>query len=149
MKKIFTLVLGSLFAFAVSAADHQPTVTVNSSKKFEIVIDGKSYQTIGNLNLSFLRNGNHSIQVYQVNRGFFMQRRKMPVASSGFLLRNNDISINVDMFGQIRINESRSRFDQDSRDRNDKGWNNSQGHDNKNGYDNEHGVSNSNHDKRF
>jgi hypothetical protein len=147
MKKIFTLVLGSLFVLAVSAADRKPTVTVNSSKKYEIVIDGRSYQNIGDLSLSSLRDGNHSIQVYQASKGFF-QKRKMLVASSGFQLRNNDIMINVDMFGQIRITESRPRFDQDDRGHNDKGWGNSQGHDNK-GYDKDHDAGRNDHDKRF
>jgi hypothetical protein len=142
MKKIFTLVLGSLFTLAVSAADHQPTVTVNSSKKYEIVIDGRSYQNTGNLNLSFLRDGSHSIQVYQANKGFFFQKRKMMIASSGFQVRNNDITINVDMAGQIRIIESRSRFNQDDRGRNDKGWDNNKEYDN-------HGPVKNDHDRRF
>lgn len=149
MKKIFTLVLGSLFTLAVSAADHKPTVTVNSSKKYEIVIDGRSYQNTSNLNLSFLRDGNHSIQVYQVNKGFFFQKRKMMVASSSFQLRNNDIMITVDMSGQIRIAESRSRFDQDNRGRNDKGWDNNKGRDDNKGYDKDHGPVKNDHDRKF
>ena len=129
MKKIFTLMLGSLLMLAASAADRKPTVTINSTKKYEVVIDGRSFQNVSDITISTLRAGNHSIQVYQVNKGFFLQKRKIMVASSSFQLKNKDITINVDMFGKLRIVESKSRFDRD-RDWNDKDWNDGRDRDN-------------------
>jgi hypothetical protein len=42
MKKIFTLLTGILITLVTFAAD-RPTVTLRSTRNYEIVIDGKSY----------------------------------------------------------------------------------------------------------
>lgn len=143
MKKIFTLALGLMCTVAMFAADHRPTVTVTAPKKFEIVIDGKHYR--GNysntLSISNLFNGFHNIQVYKSQPGFFM-RGKTLVASSSFQLRNNDVQIKVDRFGQLQIMQSRFGRDWDDRDRDHDGYGQRDQHD---GY----GDSRGNHDRRF
>lgn len=129
MKKIFTLALGSMLMLAASAADKKPSVTVNAPKKYEIVIDGRTiqtgdmrvfndgrgYQSTNSVNIPFLRDGRHTVQVYQLSKGIFM-KRKVLVASSSFQMRNKDIAINVDVFGNLKISESRSRYDWNGKD---------------------------------
>jgi len=107
MKKIFTLALGLMLTVAMFAADRKPTVTVISEKRFAIVIDGRQYLTNGanTINISSLFNGRHDVKVYKMKRGF-MNTRKL-VASSSFQLRNSDVKIDIDRFGQMQISESR------------------------------------------
>ena len=71
MKKIFTLALGLLLTVAIFAADRRPTVTVNASRKYEIVIDGKHYlSNYGNhVTISNMFNGRHKVQVFEVRPG--------------------------------------------------------------------------------
>ena len=144
MKKIFTLVLGLMFTAAMFAADRRPTVTVTSAKMFEIVIDGRHYTpNYGNtVSISSLFNGQHNIQVYQVRPGFLMRSKRM-IASSSFQLRNNDVQINVDRFGQLQIIQSRAG--QDWNDHNRDGY----GQQNGRGYDQHDGRGNDQHDGRF
>ena len=138
MKKIFTLVLGLMFTVAMFAADRKPTVTVTSTKRYAIVIDGKQYFTNGNtINISSLFNGRHDVKVYKMKRGFFMNTKRL-VASSNFQLRNSDVKINIDRFGQLQISESRFG----------RGWND---HDygKGNDRDHDHGYDRRNRDGRF
>ena len=108
MKKIFTLVLGLMLTVAMFAADRRPTVTVTTAKKYEIVIDGNRYLSnfSNTMNISNLSNGRHAIKVYEMRPGFFGRSKRL-VASSIFQLRNSDVNINVDRFGQLQITESR------------------------------------------
>ena len=138
MKKIFTLALGLMLTVAMFAADRKPTVTVTSAKRYAIVIDGKRYFTNGNtINISSLFNGRHDVKVYKMKRGFFMNTKKL-VASSNFQLRNSDVKIDIDRFGQLQISES--RFGRDWNDH-DYGKGNDRDHD--------HGYGRGNHDGRF
>jgi len=117
MKKIFTLALGLMFTIAMFAADHRPTVSVTASRKYEIVIDGRHYRTNGNtINISTLFNGRHNVKVFEVRGGFFGSKRL--ISSSNFMLRNSDVQIKVDRFGQVQIRESRF-----GRGWNDHDWN--------------------------
>jgi hypothetical protein len=72
-----------------------------------------------------------------MKRGFFMNTKKL-VASSNFQLRNSDVKINIDRFGQLQISES--RFGRDWNDH-DYGKGNDRDHD--------HGYDRGNHDGRF
>jgi len=124
MKKIFTMCLGLVLTAAVFAADRKPDVTIISMKKYEIVVDGRTYYNNSRmLNIDNLRNGRHTIQVYDMssNRGFSIFQRKRLVASKAFQLRNNDVKITISQFGQLTITED--RFDRDGRYGNDnRGW---------------------------
>jgi hypothetical protein len=134
MKKIFTLVLGLMLTVAMFAADRRPVVTVNAPRRYEIVIDGKHYlNNYGNsVTISNMHAGRHSIQVYEARSAFFMKSKKL-VASSAFRLKNSDVRINIDRFGQLQIIESRSG----------RAWN-----DREYGRDNDYGYNRS-HDRRF
>lgn len=137
MKKIFTLALGLMLTVAMFAADRKPTVTITAAKRYAIVIDGKQYFTNGNtINISSLFNGRHDVKVYKMKRGFFMNRKL--VASSSFQLRNSDVKINIDRFGQLQVSES--KFGRDWNDR-DYGKDSDRDHD--------HGYDRGNHDRRF
>ncbi len=117
MKKIFTLAIGSLFALSVMAADHKPSVTVKSNTDYQVVIDGNSYKGNNYIDLSNLYPGYHSIKVYEVSKHFFKRKAKL-VSSSDFSVKGNDIVINIDRFGKIDIDESRSGYDRGH----GKGW---------------------------
>ena len=126
MKKIFTMCLGLALTAAVFAADRKPDVTIISMKKYEIVIDGKTYCSNSRMmNIDNLRNGRHSIQVYEMNnRGFSIFQRKHLVTSRSFQLRNNDVKITIDRFGRLTITEEKfgrdDRFGKDNRDWDDR-----------------------------
>jgi hypothetical protein len=109
MKKISTLVLAGLLTVSAFAADRRPSVTVETNRKYEIVIDGKSYSANygGMINITSLREGKHNITVYAANQGFFFRKIKKMVSTSNFTLRGNDIRISVDQFGKLQIKESR------------------------------------------
>ena len=128
MKKIFTMCLGLVLTAAVFAADRKPNVTIISMKKYEIVVDGRTYYSNSRMiNIDNLRNGRHTIQVYDMNnRGFSIFQRKRLVASKTFQLRNNDVKITISQFGQLSITED--RFDRDGRYGDDnRGWDDHKG----------------------
>ena len=116
--------LGLILTAVVFAAERRPDVTIVSMKKYEIVIDGKSYFSNNRaMNIDNLRNGRHSIQVYEMNnRNFSVFKRKQLVASKTFQLKNKDLRITIDRFGHLTITED--RFDRDGRfDKDDRDWN--------------------------
>ena len=146
MKKIFTLVAGLMLTVAMFAADRRPTVTVTSAKRYAIVIDGQRYFSNGNtINISSLYNGRHDVKVFKMKRGFFMNTKRL-VASSSFQLRNSDVKIDIDRFGQLQISES--RFGHDWNDR-DYGKSNDDGYRRGNDRDHDHGYGREDHDRRF
>ncbi|MES1218467.1 MAG: hypothetical protein ABUT20_23370 [Bacteroidota bacterium] len=131
MKKIFTLAIGSLFSLAVMAADHKPTVTVKSSKSYEIVIDGKHYSGSNYIDLSGLYPGFHTVKVYDVKgRSFFRKKSKL-ISSADFSLKNSNVIITVDRFGKVDIDEQRPFFNDNDHS---KGWGNSKDDHDKNGF---------------
>lgn len=118
MKKMFTLVSGLLMAVVLMAADRRPVVTVNTMDNFRIVIDGKSYFSNRNsLHIANLSRGPHSIQVYEMRRGFYDRRERL-ITSTTFFLRKNDLRILVGRMGDVRIREARNRgrFERDDDD---------------------------------
>ncbi len=139
MKKIFTLALGLMLTVAMFAADRRPTVTVTSAKRYAVVIDGKRYFPHRNtINISSLYNGRHDVKVYKMKRGFFMNTRRL-VASSSFRLRNSDVKINIDRFGQLQISESRFG----------RGWDHDYGRRSDRDHDRDHEWDRDYHDERF
>ena len=120
MKKIFTLALALMITAAIFAADRRPDVTLTSMKKYEVVIDGRSYLTTNRSLDIDLRNGRHSIQVYEAKNGFSAFKRKRMISSSSFELRNRDVKIMIDRFGQINISED--RFGGNDHGKDQRGW---------------------------
>jgi hypothetical protein len=129
MKKIFTLAMGVLMTTMLFAADHNPTVILNSSRNFEIVIDGRSFVTNGRtISLDRLRSGRHSIRVFEIRRSGFRGVQKRLVSQSSFRLRNRDLMIRVNQYGEIMFKEARKNKrdfrdrDRDIYDNDDHGW---------------------------
>lgn len=128
MKKMFTLVAGLFMTIALFAADRKPSVMLNNnSRQFKVVIDGRSYfgdNVRIDLDNYYGYNSNkiHTIKVYEMRRGYF-QREKL-VDATTFYLGKRDMVINVDRFGNVRIQESkdrgRDRWDGDDDRRNDR-----------------------------
>ena len=126
MKKIFTLVTGLLIAAAVMAAGHRPVVSLNNSKNYKVVIDGKTFFVSDmNIRLASFHKGMHHIKVYEMRRGFFGRTERL-IDSETFLLGRKDVRIVIDRFGNINIREvkNKRRKDKDDlydRDRDDDG----------------------------
>ncbi len=134
MKKIFTLIAASLFTTLLFAADRKPIVTLNSSRGYEVVIDGRSYYSdYGTVNISNIGMGQHMIKVFEVSRGYRFMKNKRPIDVSSFFVRNNNVSITIGFRGQIMIKESRMQevWGKDDRD-----------HDRNNGYENDRNGNN-------
>jgi len=147
MKKIFTLIAATFLTVAVFAVDRKPSVTLKSVKNYEIVIDGRTYQgsDFRMINVAGLRDGMHSITVYKLQQGFFFKKMKKAVSTKSFLLRGNDIDIQINQYGQIKIDEDlKFQKNRDNQDWNKKGNNN----DYNNGRD-QKGPVKDDHGKRF
>ena len=154
MKKIFTLIAATFLTVVSFAADRKPVVSVTASKNYQIVIDGQSYFSSNSvMNLSNIRYGQHSIQVYEMSRGFMFRKGKRLIDASTFQLRNNDVNINIDFRGQISISEDRFGHDKWN-DHRDNGRDNGYGHDQKDNHDkdsrdNDHGYNKNDGGKHF
>lgn len=136
MKKIFTLFAGLFMTIAVFAADRGPLVMLNNdSRQFKVVIDGKSYfgdniRVDLNQRYGYGDSRMHTIKVYEMRNGFFQRERL--VDATTFYLGKRDLVINVNRFGDVKIQEFKDRGrdrwngdddrrDRDGRDRNDRG----------------------------
>lgn len=97
MKKLSVFLLASLFALALSAQQ----VHVRTNGNYEMKIDGRGYYS--NTTLSNLGQGFHTVQVYQVSNGLFGIRKRTLVSTSSFELRNYDVTLYVDNYGQLRV----------------------------------------------
>ena len=118
------MILGLAITAAVMAAEKRPDVTIISMKKYEIVVDGKTYFSNSKvLNIDNLRNGRHTIKVYEMSPVFSVFKRKQLVANKTFLLKGNDMKITIDRFGHLDIQEQKfgrdNRYDNDRRGRDD------------------------------
>ena len=104
MKKIAVLIASCLLLITISATAQRVTVTSNNN--YDVKIDGR-YFNANNVAISNLEPGAHMVQVYEVTRGGLLGlgRRRVLVSSSRFYLGNNDVAINVDAFGQVRVNQ--------------------------------------------
>ncbi len=122
MKKIFTLVTGLLIAAAVMAAGHKPVVSLNNSKNYKVVIDGKTYfGSDMNIRLASFHKGIHHIKVYEMRRGFFGRTERL-IDSETFLLGRKDVRILIDRFGNINIREVKANRRIGKNDRYDRDW---------------------------
>lgn len=128
MKKIFTLTFGLFLVGFLIAAGRGPNVTLNTSSDFEVSIDGKNYfskNSTNTVNIPNMQTGRHTIEVYEIRKKLFGKDRKL-VSSSYFDVRDRDISINVNQYGQIDVRETGYSLDpQDNRNLKNSDGNNS------------------------
>lgn len=122
MKKIFTLVTGLLIATVVMAAGHKPIVSLNNSKNYKVVIDGKTFfGSDMNIRLASFHKGMHHIKVYEMKRGFFGRTERL-IDSETFLLGRRNVRIVIDRFGNINIREVKANLRIGKDDRYDRDW---------------------------
>ena len=122
MKKIFTLVTGLMIAAVVMGASHKPIVSLNNSKNYKVVIDGKTFfGSDMNIRLASFHKGMHHIKVYEMKRGFFGRTERL-IDSETFLLGRRDVRIVIDRFGNINIREVKDKRRIGKDDRYDRDW---------------------------
>jgi len=102
MKKIYLLLAVGILAATISTSAQN--VVLRMDNNYDVSIDGRNYE--GNATIPNLGAGQHTITVYAVKPGFLgIGKKRTQVSSSSFELRNNDVTIDVDQNGQLRINQ--------------------------------------------
>jgi hypothetical protein len=100
MKKIYLLLAVALLTISASAQN----VILRLDNNYDVSIDGRNYES--NATIPNLGYGQHTVNVYEVKKGFLgIGKKKNLVSTSNFEVRNNDVTIDVDQYGQLRINE--------------------------------------------
>lgn len=105
MKKLLTIFLGSMIVLASSAVAATPQVVLSAPANYDISIDGRMYSPNPSTTVSNLSAGSHTVEVYRVTSGgiFGLGKKREFISRQQFNLRNNDVSINVDDRGRLRI----------------------------------------------
>lgn len=116
MKKIFTLLLSSLFSLTLLAYDGTRLSISTVSNKvmdFKIEVDGRKYSMQDNsITLSNLAEGTHNIRIYREKKkngnGFgFGRKQEIIYATSVFMKRGFHLDITVNRFGKVLVDERR------------------------------------------
>ncbi len=116
MKKIFTLLLSSLFSLSILAFDGSrlSISAVSNSAELKIEIDGRKFTMKNNsITVGYLGEGRHDVKIYKEarrNRGNF-GRREIVFQNSIFLKRGFHLDITVNRFGKVLIDERRIDFE--------------------------------------
>jgi hypothetical protein len=102
MKKIYLFIVSTLFLGIISASAQRVILRVNNN--YEVNIDGRYYEY--NETVPALNYGTHTVKLYEVRPGFVgIGKKRTLVSSANFELRNNDVIIETDSYGQLRIYE--------------------------------------------
>ena len=102
MKKIYLFIAVALTAATISTSGQSVILRLNNN--YEVNIDGRFYSS--NATVPSLSYGQHTVKLYEVQPGILgIGKKRTLVSTSGFELRNNDIIIEVDQYGKLRINE--------------------------------------------
>ncbi len=136
MKKIFTLLVASLFSLSLLAFDGS-RLSISSpgtSTEMKIEIDGRKFSMKNNsITVSYLAEGRHNIKIFRdKKRGAFKQGKREDIVyqSTIFLKRGYHLDITVNRFGKVMTDERRIDFDDefyseedDYYDSDNGGWN--------------------------
>lgn len=102
MKKIYLFIVSALLIGTVSASAQR--VILRISNNHEVNIDGRNYAY--NETVPVLNNGTHTAKLYEVRPGLLgIGKKRTLLSSSNFEIRNNDVIIEGDSHGQLRIHE--------------------------------------------
>jgi len=102
MKKNLILIAAALLISGISATAQRVILRISSNH--EVNIDGNYYDY--NETVPTLSSGTHTVKLYEVKPGFIgIGKKRTLLSSSNFELRNNDVIIETDQNGQLRINE--------------------------------------------
>ena len=137
MKKIFTLIISSLFSLSLLAFDGSrlSISAVTSSQELSVEVDGRKFSMKDNsITLSYLAQGYHQVKVYrQAKRGNgnTFGRNVIIYTNSVLLKRGFHLDITINRFGKVLVDERRMDIndewynDQDDYyDSDNGGWNN-------------------------
>ena len=142
MKKIFTLLLSSLFSLSLLAFDGSrlSISAVGTSTEMKIEVDGRKFSMKDNsITLSYLSEGYHQVKIFREKNGRGNGRnagRKSEVIynSSIYLKRGVHLDITVNRFGKVLVDERRIdgndewyNDEDDYYDNDNGGWNNGYG----------------------
>lgn len=118
--------VAALLVTAVSASAQRVFIRIPSN--YEVSIDDRNY--VNNETVNSIGYGQHTVKLFKQSTGIWgVIKRKVPVSTSSFEMRNNDVTIEADQYGQLRIYDS--------------GYNNNQ-NGNGNNYPNNGGYGNQN-----
>jgi Domain of unknown function (DUF4476) len=121
MKKIFTLLVSSLFSLSLLAFEGS-RLSISSpgtSKELKVEIDGRSFTMQNNaITLGYLQAGYHNVVIFiekksfrdrnRQGNGFGNDRRREVIFSSSVLLRKGfHVDITVNRFGKVMTDERR------------------------------------------
>lgn len=152
MKKIFTLLVSSLFSLSLLAFEGS-RLTISSpgtSRELKVEIDGRLFTMQNNaVTIGFLQDGLHDVKIFREKQGFrdrdrFDQgngkrfgsdRRREIIYSSTIMLRRGfHLDITINRFGKVMTDERRIDVndewyneEDEYYDREDGGWNNNRG----------------------
>ena len=102
MKKMLLLIGAGLLAGTMTLSAQ--TVRLNVDPEYDVYIDDRHYGD--NATITTLADGYHSVEVYKRTGGILGIGKKRTLVNTGsFRLRNNDILIETEANGQLRINE--------------------------------------------
>jgi hypothetical protein len=113
MKKIFTLIISSLFSLTLLAFDGSrlSISSAGTSTELKIEVDGRKFSMKNNtITLSYLAEGRHSIKIFRDKKkgGFgFGKREEVVYQSMIFLKRGFHLDITVNRFGKVMTDERR------------------------------------------
>ncbi len=116
MKKIFTLLLSSLFSLSLLAFDGTKlSITANNKNNMDlkVEVDGRRFMMNDNtVVLSNLAEGYHSVKIFREKRSngwFNIQRQEVIYSSSMYMKRGFHTEIKVNKNGKVSIEETRMR----------------------------------------
>ena len=118
MKKIFTLLISSLFSLSLLAYDGSKlsiSTIGNKQTEFRVEVDGRKIQMKDNVvTLNNLSSGRHNVRVFRVKKGgnIFSRKQELIYASSVNLRPGFHLDITLNRFGKAFLDERRiERYD--------------------------------------
>jgi len=130
MKKIFTLLVASVFTLTLFAANRpsQLSVSLPGNSNIRVIVDNSRYENSdNNITIGDLSNGYHSIKVYEVkNQSRFFNDSKLVYTSSVLIKPAYQVNIMINRNGKAVIDEQRLFDDRkyNDRDRDNRGGRN-------------------------
>jgi hypothetical protein len=116
MKKIFTLLLSSLFSLSLLAFDGSrlSISSIATSSELKVEVDGRQYSMKNNsITIGYLAEGRHDVKIFKEakrTRGNF-GRREIVYDKSVFLKKGFHLDITVNRFGKVLIDERRMDYE--------------------------------------
>lgn len=146
MKKIYTLLVSSLFSLSLLAFDDSSmgVSAGNSNMKLKVEVDGQRVRMAGNsITLKNLDEGNHNVRIYRARKkdnftDRFGQEYEIIYATSVYLDRDYQVDIIIDRSGKVFMDAYRvaSHTDCDAGTNGAYGYNGSDGNTNADSYAN-------------